>query len=58
MLEPGDVFTVPSRVSSTFPHADPGTRILMFEPAGDAATTGDEHGDIADLRTTHGLPLD
>ena len=56
VLESGDVFTVPRGVEH-LPHADPGTRILMFEPAG-TATTGDEHGDIAHLRTTHGLPLD
>ena len=29
----------------------------MFEPAG-TATTGDEHGDITHLRTTHGIALD
>ena len=56
VLGPGDVFTVPRGVEH-FPHADPGTRILMFEPAG-TATTGDEHGDIAHLRTSHGIALD
>ena len=56
VLGPGDVFTVPRGVEH-FPHADPGTRILMFEPAG-TATTGDEHGDISHLRTTHGIALD
>jgi mannose-6-phosphate isomerase-like protein (cupin superfamily) len=56
VLEPGDVYTVPRGVEH-FPHADPGTRILMFEPMG-TATTGDEHGDISHLRTTHGITLD
>ncbi len=55
-LGPGDAFTVPQGVEH-FPHAEPGTRILRFEPAG-TATTGDEHGDISHLRTTHGLDLD
>ena len=34
-----------------------GTRILMFEREG-TATTGDHHGDISHLRTTHGIDLD
>jgi mannose-6-phosphate isomerase-like protein (cupin superfamily) len=56
VLEPGDVYTVPRGVEH-FPRAAEGTRILMFEPQG-TATTGDEHGDISHLRTTHGLALD
>lgn len=56
VLDPGDVFTVPCGVEH-FPRADEGTRILMFERAG-TATTGDDHGDISHLRTTHGLALD
>jgi mannose-6-phosphate isomerase-like protein (cupin superfamily) len=56
VLEPGDVYTVPRGVEH-FPHADPGTRILMFEPMG-TPTTGDEHSDISHLRTTHGITLD
>ncbi len=56
VLGPGDVYTVPKGVEH-FPHADPGTRILMLEPQG-TPTTGDEHGDIGHLSTTHGLALD
>lgn len=56
VLGPGDLYTVPRGVEH-FPHAEPGTRILMLEPSG-TPTTGDEHGDISHLRTTHGLPLD
>jgi mannose-6-phosphate isomerase-like protein (cupin superfamily) len=56
VLEPGDIFTVPSGVEH-FPHAAEGTRILMFEREG-TATTGDHHGDISHLRTTHGIDLD
>lgn len=56
VLGPGDCFTVPRGVEH-FPHAAPDTRILMFEPRG-TATTGDEHGDIGHLRTTHGIELD
>ena len=55
VLDPGDVFTVPSGVEH-FPHAG-GTRILMFEREG-TATTGDDHGDISHLRTTHGIALE
>ena len=55
-LMPGDMFTVPRGVEH-FPHADHGTRILMFEREG-TATTGDDHGDISHLRTTHGIGLD
>jgi len=56
VLGPGDAYTVERGVEH-FPHADPGTRILMFEPQG-TPTTGDDHGDIGHLRTTHGIPLD
>lgn len=55
VLGPGEVFTVPRGVEH-FPRAEPGTRILMFEPQG-TPTTGDSHGDISHLRTTRGLPL-
>lgn len=56
VLTPGDLYTVPRGVEH-FPHADPGTRIMMFEPQG-TPTTGDEHGDIEHLHTTHGIELD
>jgi mannose-6-phosphate isomerase-like protein (cupin superfamily) len=56
VLHPGDVFTVPCGVEH-FPRAAEGTRILMFEREG-TATTGDDHGDISHLRTTHGIALD
>lgn len=56
VLEPGGLYTVPKGVEH-FPRAEPGTRILMFEPRG-TATTGDAHGDIGHLRTSHGIDLD
>lgn len=56
VLGPGDVFTVPRGVEH-LPRAEKRTRILMLEPRG-TATTGDGHGDIRHLRTTHGLDLD
>ena len=55
VLGPGEVYTVPRGVEH-FPRAEPGTRILMFEPQG-TPTTGDSHADISHLRTTHGLPI-
>jgi mannose-6-phosphate isomerase-like protein (cupin superfamily) len=55
-LMPGDMFTIPRGVEHV-PHADEGTRILMFEREG-TATTGDDHADISHLRTTHGIAFD
>jgi len=56
VLGPGEVFTV-ARGVDHFPRAEPGTRILMFEPQG-TPTTGDSYADISHLRTTYGLSLD
>jgi mannose-6-phosphate isomerase-like protein (cupin superfamily) len=55
VFEPGDVYTVPLGVEHC-PRAAQGTRILMFEPQG-PPTTGDDHGDIGHLKTTHGIEL-
>ena len=54
VLGPGDTFVVPRGVEH-FPQADPGTRILMFEPRG-TPSTGDQ-GDVAHLRSTTGVEL-
>lgn len=54
VLSPGDVFTVPRGVEH-FPHADAGTRILLFEPQG-TPSTGDE-GDVEHLTTTTGVAI-
>lgn len=51
VLAPGDVFVVPRGVRHA-PHAEPGTRILMFEPRG-TMNTGD-----ADASGTAGIDLD
>ena len=42
---PGEMFTVPRGVEH-FPHADQGTRNIMFEHEG-TSITGDDHGDIS-----------
>jgi mannose-6-phosphate isomerase-like protein (cupin superfamily) len=55
VVGPGDVFVVPRGVEH-FPQADPGTKILMFEPSG-TPTTGDEAVDADHLVTTTGIEL-
>jgi mannose-6-phosphate isomerase-like protein (cupin superfamily) len=55
VLGPGDTYVVPRGVEH-FPQAEPGTRILMFEPNG-TPSTGDQ-GAVGHVRTTTGVELD
>ena len=55
VLEAGDTFVVPRGVEH-FPQADPGTRIMMFEPQGTASTC--DKGGADHLVTTTGVTLD
>ncbi len=54
VLGAGDTFVVPRSVEH-FPQAEPGTRILMFEPSG-TPNTGDQ-GPVDHLTTTAGITL-
>jgi mannose-6-phosphate isomerase-like protein (cupin superfamily) len=55
VLGPGDVYVVPRGVEH-FPQADPGTKILMFEPSG-TSTTGDTRSQADHLTPTTGIEL-
>ena len=55
VLGPSDTYVVPRGVEH-FPQAEPGTRILMFEPNG-TPTTGDR-GAVAHLSTTAAVDAD
>jgi mannose-6-phosphate isomerase-like protein (cupin superfamily) len=55
VLGPGDVHVVPRGVEH-FPQAEPGTRILMFEPTG-TLNTGSGQTDAAHITTTAGVDL-
>lgn len=55
VLGPGDTYVVPRGVEH-FPQAEPGTRILMFEPTG-TPSTGDGPVEAPHLRTTTGIDV-
>jgi mannose-6-phosphate isomerase-like protein (cupin superfamily) len=55
VLGPGDIHVVPRGVEH-FPQAEPGTRILMFEPTG-TPNTGSGDTNAAHITTTSGVDL-
>ena len=55
VLGPGDIHVVPRGVEH-FPQAEPGTRILMFEPTG-TPNTGSGDTSAAHITTTSGVDL-
>ena len=55
VLGPGDLHVVPRGVEH-FPQAEPGTRILMFEPTG-TPNTGSRDTSATHITTTSGIDL-
>jgi mannose-6-phosphate isomerase-like protein (cupin superfamily) len=55
VLGPGDLHVVPRGVEH-FPQAEPGTRILMFEPTG-TPNTGSGDTSANHITTTSGVDL-
>jgi mannose-6-phosphate isomerase-like protein (cupin superfamily) len=55
VLGPGDIHVVPRGVEH-FPQAEPGTRILMFEPTG-TPNTGSGDASASHITTTSGVDL-